>query len=207
MPTDQEIHSSNIDAMRREFLRDVASAAPRDENTTYAEWDAAIHTYLTALRPWLKDDDLLLHGRSEFCVLPGSSLPFSVYGYGYFRAWLRKQGLKPEDVSLDHAAPPTRAAPDPRLYSYTTEFDQTSTSVLADQAITSFAQEYSQASPEQLAAQRVLFLETYRRAKRWRHQHPQANETNIRQAINRIYDEMEAPNGRDDFGEPLEAPI
>lgn len=97
MSIGHEIHTSNVDAMRREFLGEIAAAAPRNERTTYAQWDGAIRAYLETLRPWLTDEDLMLHGRPEFCVLPESSLPFSVYGYGYFRAWLRKHGLDPED--------------------------------------------------------------------------------------------------------------
>lgn len=73
MSIGQEIHAGNIEAMRKEFLGEIAAAAPSDERTTYAQWDAAIQAHLSALRPWLKDDDLQLWPRPEFCVLPGSS--------------------------------------------------------------------------------------------------------------------------------------
>ena len=96
-----ELHASNIDAMRRDFLADVAAAAPRDERTTYAQWDAAIHAYLDTLKAWVRDDDFSLPTRGEFCVLPGSSLPFSVYGFSYFRAWLRQHNLDPQDFLPD----------------------------------------------------------------------------------------------------------
>jgi hypothetical protein len=83
--------------MRQTFLADVSAAAPHDHRTTYAEWDAAIRSYLNTLQPWLTDDDLRLAPRAEFCRLPASSLPFSLEGYAYFRAWLRKRHLDPKD--------------------------------------------------------------------------------------------------------------
>ena len=101
MAIENTIHTSNIEAVRRAFLDEIAKAAPRDDRTTYAQWDAAVKAYLDALRPWLKDEDLQLWPRPEYCALPGSSLPFSVYGYAYFRAWLRKRHLDPEDFRPD----------------------------------------------------------------------------------------------------------
>lgn len=95
---------TTLEALREQFLEEVAAAAPRTPETTFASWDADVQAFLATLRPWLKDEDLMLPPRPEFCRTEGSSISFSVYGYAYFRAWLRKRHLDPDDYQPDEPA-------------------------------------------------------------------------------------------------------
>jgi hypothetical protein len=85
------------------------------------------------------------------------------------------------------------------------DFDRASVEELAGDALRFFAKTNPHASPQSLAAERELYVRLYRRAKAWRHQHPQEGEVSIRKAIGDLWDEIEAPLGRDSFGDPLPA--
>ena len=97
MSISSTLHPTNVEAMRQQFLEEVAEAAPRQPDTTFAGWDADVQAFLATLRPWLNSEDLMLPTRGEFCHTNGSFISFSIYGYAYFRAWLRKRHLDPED--------------------------------------------------------------------------------------------------------------
>jgi len=90
-----------LDELRLQFLQEVAEAAPVSGDTKYSEWHANIQRYLGGLKPWLTSDDMQELQYKEFNVPPNTELVFSVDGYSFFRAWLRRNDIDPEEYAPD----------------------------------------------------------------------------------------------------------
>jgi len=84
-----------------------------------------------------------------------------------------------------------------------TDFDKHSAEELADEWADAIGKRYPKVSPDAVAIEHSTFLETGRRAKAWRSQHPKASSPKLAEAVRQIYEKLIARHGRDADGLPI----